>query len=714
MASGPIYVAFIWHMHQPWYLWPNSQTAALPFARLHASSAYYDMPWLLSRFENMRVTFNLVPSLVEQIQGYAAGEITDRAQQLSMRDPDDLGLDDQRYLLTHMCGGHPGGVLAASPRYGELLHKRGPGRNPDAIDRACRIFTHEEYRDLQVLFNLAWCGFAIEHESEVVAELRRKDSDFTEDDKRSLLKQMDRVVADVLDIYRRVRDSGRAELICSPYYHPILPLLCNMDDAERRIPASQLPEERWHEPEEARRQLRLGLDHHERTFGERPTGIWPSEGAVSEAALAVMAEEGVRWAASDEEVLAASIDSGGRPAADDLYHPWATDSGVRMVFRDHRLSDLIGFVYRDWDPDDAADDFIHRLRASGDAVSWGGLPPLVSIILDGENPWGWYPDLGEGFLTAVYERLENDNVLQPTTVSEYLQQYGTDRSVSGIFPGSWIAHSFRTWIGGNEHKRAWQLLTGALNCLKANESEADQEALEAARRSLMIAEGSDWFWWYCENQHTLDADIFDAIFRSHVAEVYERLGEQPPAAVEEPIYAEKISRLTREAIGRMRAVIDGRISAYFEWQPAALLRTSGLASAMQRSTYIIHEMYFGFDDQNLWLRLDTDGRAIDRLRGSRLEIVFDGDVEQTMEIAIPEDVSELVISGTLCDYAECAIDRIIEGRVPLAQLDVEPGEGLRLAVVVGREGHIVERWPELGFLQVRVPTAEEMAASWVI
>ncbi|MFW6438374.1 MAG: hypothetical protein ACOCZ7_05095 [Armatimonadota bacterium] len=706
-------IAFVWHMHQPWYLWPDSNRAALPFARLHASGAYYDMPWLLREFDDTRVTFNLVPSLVEQIQGYVDGQIVDRAAELSRRDPADLSLDDQRYLLTHMCGGHPGGVLAASTRYGELSHKRGVDRNPETIDRACRVFTEDEYLDLQVLFNLAWCGFALDNTSEIVHQLRAKDRDFTDDEKFALLDEIDRTVAIVIDTYAKAADEGRAELTCSPHYHPIMPLLANMDDAERRIPASQLPEKRWHEPEEVRRQLREGLERHEETFGARPRGIWPSEGSISDIALQIAADEGVGWAASDEEVLAASLDGRSRPAPRDLYRPWrAADGRMTLIFRDHRLSDLIGFVYRDWTAKDAARDFISRLKKAGRNAPTDDRPPLISVILDGENPWGWYGDAGEGFLRAVYQAIEADPELRTVTVSEHLDEFPAEDSLASVFPGSWIDHSFRTWIGGSEHRKAWNLLGGALEATKRHDG--DPAALERAHRHLMIAEGSDWFWWYSENQHTLDADIFDALFRSHCAQVYRELGDEPPAAVEEPIYAEKVSRLTREAVGPMTANVDGRITSYFEWHGAALLRTSGLASAMQRSHYVLQEIYFGFDEQNLWLRLDTDRPAAEGLRDCRMEILFSGDIEHTIVITGSHDGRPVEINGTLCKKAECAVDEIVEARIPLDVIDLDLGGTLKLAIVLGREGRVIERWPELGLLHVEVPSQEDMISAWVI
>ncbi|MGD9497077.1 MAG: glycoside hydrolase family 57 protein, partial [Armatimonadota bacterium] len=465
--TNRVHVALVWHMHQPWYVWPNSRYAALPAARLHACAAYHDMPWLLRQFDDTRVTFNLVPSLVRQLERYVAGETTDRALELSERPAADLTPDDQRYLLTHLCGGHPAGSMAVSPRYGELLHKRGPDRKPPTIDDACRVYETADYLDLQVLFNLAWCGFALANESEVVRELRRKDRGFTEAEKAALLAEMRAAVQRVLRLYAEVARQGRAELICSPFYHPILPLLCNMDDAQRGVPASQLPQARWHEPEEARRQLQHGLEHHERVFGSRPRGLWPPEGGVSDAALGLIADEKLSWAASDEEVLAASLDLEQRCPPESLYQPWlVADGRLSLVFRDHRLSDLIGFVYRDWAAADAADDFVCRLLRIADQCADSQRPPLVSVILDGENPWGWYPDAGEAFLRELYRRIEQADELQTTTISEYLEQFPATERLASVFPGSWIEHSFRTRIGGMEHLRAWDLLTDALEATK--------------------------------------------------------------------------------------------------------------------------------------------------------------------------------------------------------------------------------------------------------
>ncbi len=716
----PIKVAFIWHMHQPWYLYPGTQEAALPFVRLHACSAYYDMPWLLSQFGQTAVTFNLVPSLTEQLARYARGEATDRALELSRRDAADLSPDDKRQLLARFSTGHPSSSADASPRYRELSHKRGIGRNAKQIERACRELDEAEFRDLQVWANLAWCGYAMRAESEVVRELIAKDRGFSEDDKRALLDEMHATLTKVLPLYKKLGDAGKTELTTSPFYHPILPLLCNMSDAQRCIDRAQLPTTLWHEPEEARRQLERARRAHQETFGAAPEGLWPSEGAVSDAALAEIEQAGFSWAASDEEVLAHSLNAGAdnRPGAQALYRPYRVGEGhMSIVFRDHQLSDLIGFVYRDWTAADAAQDMVARLRRIAESRPTGGTerdePPLVTVILDGENPWGWYPDGGEGFLRALYAALEAEPAVQTTTVSDYLKRSPAQERLESIFPGSWIEHSFSTWIGGAQHRRAWEALAGAL---AATRRASPSDMLDRAREQLMIAEGSDWFWWYSEQHYTTEADIFDALFRVNVTEVYQALGEPAPPEFAEPIAQIAKLGFDREVAGLMQATIDGRVTTYFEWQSAALLRTSSLGSAMRRSEFAVAETYIGYDLENLWLRVDVVADALTGLRGHELHFVFEGDPEQCLILRWPEDDTQPQpqVAGELASAAEVGVGRIIEAGISLQALNAQPGTTLGVAIQLLHEGRSIERWPETGFLEFEYRGEEAAVDTWFV
>ena len=708
-------VAFIWHMHQPWYVWPGASEAALPFARLHATASYFDMPWLLDDFEDTRVSFNLVPSLIEQIARYAAGEMSDRGLRLSGADPADMNPADRRWLLGRFAMGHPSNAMEQSARYAQLLHKRGLGRNASRIDEVTEQFTTPELRDVQVWCNLAWCGYGMRAESQVVRDLVAKDRNFTEDEKHALLHEMQGFVSQVVDRYRQVAAQGKAELTTSPFYHPILPLLCKMSDATRRIARSKLPEKLWHAPVEANRQLVRARNHHQASFGHEPAGLWPSEGAVSDAALAEIGKAGFTWAASDEEVLAHSLDenASGRPAPKDLCRPWrAGETGVTLLFRDHRLSDLIGFVYRDWAPEDAANDLVGRLRRIASDLPSGGTPPLVCIALDGENPWGWYPDGGERFLRLLYQGIEKDPHLRTVTPGQWLAEHPATDTLASVYPGSWVDHSFGTWIGGDQHRRAWELLSGALEATHRYEAAGDSEA---AVEHLMIAEGSDWFWWYSTEHYTLDADLFDSLFRTNVAEVYRLLGIPEPPSVREPIAQTSEWGLDRDAVGVMKARLDGKVSSYFEWAPAALLRTGSLGSAMHRSDFVVGEVYVGHDLESLWLRADTMGRAISALQDHELQFVLENGAEHRLALRwLDGDHPHVEASGELGAAAEVAVDDIVEARVRLAAIGASPGDSVGVAVVLLGGGRLVERWPETGFVHFDLPTADALAGDWLV
>jgi alpha-amylase/alpha-mannosidase (GH57 family) len=708
-------VAFVWHMHQPWYLWPEGSEAALPFARLHGYAGYYDMPWLLARSPGVRVTFNLVPSLMAQLSGYAQGKITDRPLELCRRPAADLTPDEQAYLLRHFHAGHPDHLRDAGPRYGQLSHKRGllgTGAVPSASDPDLSV---GELLDLQVWMNLACCGYALRRESTVVRELWAKDRGFTEAEKTALLDELQAALGRVPGLYTAVRGAGQAELTASPYYHPILPLLCNMRDASRRIRREDLPEELWKAPEDAALHLRRAREQHAARFGEAPEGLWPSEGAVSDAALGLAAEAGFRWAASDEEVLLNSLrpETEGRSSPTELYRPYRVgDTGLSLVFRDRALSDRIGFAYRAWDPADAAADLIGQLRSIGAAWTDRNRSPLVCVILDGENAWGAYPDGGEGFLRALYAQIAAEPELQATSPGEYLREFPPTERLAAVFPGSWIDHSYRTWIGGAEHRRAWALLG------RAREAVVRADAGSRAERALdylLRAEGSDWFWWYSEFHEDEYEPVFDALFRANLGAVYGALGLPEPADLAEPISAVSFGWLIRSPAGYIHPTLTGRVTDYFEWQPAGLLRTSAMASAMHRSAHVVCEIYFGFDREALFLRVDTVGPAREVLADGALTLAFPGLPDRELTLAPgPGGAGAVTLTGGLAPAAQAALDTIVEARLDLAAIGVQPGQFLAFALSVRSDGRTVERWPQRGFIRVEAPAEDVVASSWIV
>lgn len=487
-----IYVAFLWHMHQPWYLLPDSTEAVLPWVRLRAAKDYYDMAQHLQR-TGFPCTVNFVPSLTEQLRRLSAGEL---------RDP---------FL--------PGGTKEAEEalRAGLIpLPLAGKGLSvPGRLECA---------EDLWAWFFLAWTAqTALEEDPR--AEHFRQPFSPTEKDVEELQRWQLELVTSVLPHYIALGNSGQIELTTTPFYHPILPLLLDSRVAKRPRPEDEVP--LFRAPEDAQEQAARALSHHTEVFGRKPQGMWPAEGAVSPEALALLADLGVRWVATDGAILAHTL--GRPPSPAELYQPWRLRQGsteIVVVFRDTVLSNLLSFTYGSWPLGQAVEDFVARLAAVG--RNWRGkAPPLVLIALDGENAWDHYPRNGRPFLLRLYQEIQKR--FRPTTVGSYLERFGPQGELSTLWSGSWIDADFRTWIGEPLQNRAWQALAEVREAL---EKPSDPQARAKALEHLYIAEGSDWFWWRSSRNPTPFALHFARIFRTHLTQAWRALGREPPSGLE--------------------------------------------------------------------------------------------------------------------------------------------------------------------------------------
>src|SRR2546422_929784 len=353
-------VAFVWHMHQPYYKDDLTSTYLLPWVRLRSAKDYYKMPALLDGYPKVRATFNLVPSLLAQIEDYGKAESVDLFLNLSQRAAGDLSGEERDFVLRWMRESPRALRVQQSPRYLELASR--------AVDAQ---FTMADIRDLQVWFNLAWCDPVWVENDRGLAELKRKDRDFTEQDKAILFAAQLERIRSVIPKYRELAERGQIELTFSPYYHPILPLICHVDSARSANAQIQLPERHFSHREDAERQIELGMGLFERMLGRRPKGMWPSEMAVGESVIGLAENAKLDWMISDEEVLARSLE-GNFNRDDHLYQPKrvAREGGsVAMVFRDSQLSNAIGFDYQRTSSVDAACDLLAETRDWLDAQS---------------------------------------------------------------------------------------------------------------------------------------------------------------------------------------------------------------------------------------------------------------------------------------------------------------------------------------------------------
>jgi alpha-amylase/alpha-mannosidase (GH57 family) len=531
-------------MHQPCYRDPLDGTVALPWVRLHALKDYLGMVRLLEETPDVHVTFNLVPCLVDQIEAYVQGKAEDPLQRLALKPAATLDEGEKTLALRWCFMAHRRNLIGRFPRFVELLERRGSKSDEASLDDAARRFDEQDLRDLQVLSQLAWFDLSWQENDATVRGLVEKGRGFDELDKQRLAEREAALLADVIPAYRRAAERGQVELSTSPYYHPILPLLCDTESYHEARPGAPLPR-RFRHPEDAADQIRRAIDRHAAVFGSPPEGMWPSEGSVSDEAVLEMAKAGIHWTASDEGVLERSLDrplqrdSGGtaRPL-DVLYRPWLrrTPSGdVAMVFRDRTLSDLISFSYG-LDPEKAAADLLERLRRVGEAWTAEDLPgePVVPLILDGENAWENYRDGGRVFLRSLYRGLSEDPGLRGVTVGEALAD-AAPKEIAHVFAGSWIRSDFSVWIGDADDRRAWELLADARDALDRHGPQAPPEARDRAWDAFRAASGSDWCWWYGE-EHNSENDLeFDRLFRRFLKSVYLQLGVLPPDALDQTL-----------------------------------------------------------------------------------------------------------------------------------------------------------------------------------
>jgi alpha-amylase/alpha-mannosidase (GH57 family) len=716
-------VALLWHMHQPYYEDLVTREHILPWVRLHALKDYYGMVALMKEFPRVRATFNLVPSLLVQIEAFAEGRAHDPYLEMGLAHAETLSPDAVAFILRNFFHAQRSRMIDIHPRYAELLALRA-GTSPADIAAAARRFTPADLRDLQVWQKLAWMDPDVQLSDGRVHALVLKGEGFTEEDKQVLRAAELDLLRAVIPAYRDRAEAGQIEIATSPFYHPILPLLCDTDIYRRTHPHSEMPRHRFQHPEDAREQLDRAAAYHERLFGRRPVGLWPSEGSVSDAIVPLAADGGFEWLATDELILSRTLgtfferDGAGfvdRP--NDLYAPYRLNAGGRAIacaFRDHVLSDLIGFTYASWPADRAADDFVTRLAEAARRAERAGLAdPVVFVILDGENAWEHFEGGGRPFLRAVYGRLSDHPTLRTVTMHEACHR--PERSLQGIFPGSWIDANFYIWIGHEEDRRGWDQLSEAREALSAP-SDVDPASAARAREEILIAEGSDWFWWYGDD-HSSDHDAeFDDLFRRHLRNVYRLLNKPVP----EELFATNIrvgaaASGPIEPTGLLAPVVDGEESSYFEWLGAGRVEIRDTFGAMHQSDRPPSKLtciHAGFDDSHLYIRLDTRQPARQLVaqghsfwltfltpEGCRLRTDFaDGRLEALLDARTPDGWARRETQ------ARVAAGSVLELAVPLA--DLGPARPTRLAFFVSLHGTAAEeteRHPTGRAVELTVP-----------
>ena len=689
-------VVILWHQHQPFYKDLVTGQYRLPWTRLHALKDYYGMVKLLDEFPNVHQTFNLVPSLVNQIQDYVSGEAQDPFLQVASRPAKDLSQQERRFALQYLFQANPVNVIGRYPRYRELWEKfHGMGDSPE---RAEKYFQTQDFTDLQVLSQIGWFDEYFLAEKDI-AELSRKGRNYTLEDQRFVMARERELLGRVLPVHAEAAKKGSIEISTSPFYHPILPLLCDTNMGAVSTPGLPLPQNRYRHPEDAREQLRRGIQLHETVFGIRPNGVWPSEGSVSEEAIAIAHQLGMKWMATDEGVLGRSLGInfardgfGNLPAnlAQTLYSVYryeSANSEMNLIFRDHTLSDLIGFVYSGMPPQDAANNLVHKIKDSAQSIIAKGRDAVVPIILDGENAWEYYPQSGREFLRRFYDALQNDPAMEAVTVSDAVARHKNPAPLKSLVPGSWINANFNVWIGAPEDNKAWDYLYHARNFYEQASPGATEKQRLLAYEEILIAEGSDWNWWYGPEHHSANDRDFDELYRKHLSNVYQALGGTPPDYLAQPIIAGVTRPLFTPQSAYIHPGISGDMVRYFEWMGAARYTADGRSGAMHGKQFLMDEVFAGIDEQFVYGRLDFAGKVPEEPFDVvvNLESWAKSGTKPRRELRLDAAVSNSRIRSwqltqgdkvldDLSDSARAVLDRNFEFRVPLTLLLAAPVE----------------------------------------
>lgn len=514
-------------MHQPYYENLLTHEASMPWVRLHGSKDYLDMVLILEKYPRIHQTFNLVPSLIEQIEDYCSSTIKDRFLELSYKKVSDLSAQEKDFIKNNFFMINKERVILLHPRYHDLFLKKESGAQ----------FTDRDYLDLQVWFNLAWIDPIFRESIPELKAAVSKARFFTEEEKRRVLDKQIEILKEIIPGYKKFSDSGQIEVTISPYYHPILPLLYNTRIAKEANIKTSLPKQNFSYPQDTAAQINDAVRLYQDKFGSKPKGMWPSEEGVSNQIIPFIIKAGINWIVTDEAILFKSLKKKKRDTRL-LYQPHyfkRREGTLNILFRDRALSDMLGFVYYNWNGAQAAEDFMKHLEEINRVFS--GEDALVVIAMDGENAWEYYPNDGHDFLNALYTRLSDSKTIKAVTVSEYLNSHPPKRQIKHLAAGSWIYGEFAKWIGSHYKNKAWECLAKARGELENFEAQAasrnpqvTSEKLKLAYKQMYIAEGSDWFWWYGD-----DHGYFDGLFRMHLSNFYKILDMEPPEYLKSPL-----------------------------------------------------------------------------------------------------------------------------------------------------------------------------------
>ena len=611
-------IAFIWHMHQPVYRGYTDEIYLMPWVRLHAVKDYLDMLLIMEKFPNLKLNFNFSPILIDTLYNFGFYGAHDIYSKLTVTPVAELSDDEKEFILNHFFDANYKNMVLHHEEYKKLYDKR-----YSSDDIGINDFSLQEYSDIMAWFNLSWIDPSWASYPKIDELRNKKNGEFSIEDRQAIIEHHRRIIRRIIPTYKKFQANGRIEISCSPYYHPILPLMLDMRDAEKSNPNIVTPKISSDMKDDAKLHVERALDRFEMYFGKRPNGMWPSEQCISDKTLQLFQKLGIRWTISDEGVLEQSLKTefirdfrGYQEDPYPLSHPYTYEhrgKTIDILFRDSVMPNLIGFEYPNHDSDKAANDLYQRIKSIHSKLQ--NSPDqnhLLTIAMDGENCWENYENDGADFLNALYQLLESDDGLETVLVSDYLEKEEKKVPLKNIHPGSWINRDFSLWVGDPTKNLAWEYLDKTRNDFLEFEMEnPDPELSKKAKEQIYITEGSDWYWWYGEPNDSGQDHVFDLIFRTRLMNVYHTYGKAVPEYLQKPLiyYVEERSRYPKASLENFDltgANID-------KWMNAGCIDIPSTPT-MQENRFF-NKICFGCDETNLYLRFDVNKYIFDKENG---------------------------------------------------------------------------------------------------
>ncbi len=601
-------LAIYWHMHQPVY--ELEGTYLMPWVRLHAVKDYLDMVLYLEKFPKLKLNFDIVPALLDSIIDYGENGSEDIHSQLSVANAENLTDEEKEFVINNFFNAKYETMVFKNERYRELHQKRFSSDNFQISD-----FTPQDYSDLMAVFNLVWIDPMHFDRYPRLKELWDKKSGYTQEDRIEILEIQRSIIKEIIPTYKKYIQNGRIELTTSPYYHPIIPILIDMKSSVKKTSTSKNLPNNLGMLDDAKMQINAAMNRVEDVFGVRPKGMWPPELCIGPKTVSMFAREGIKWTISDEGVLASSINfdfvRDFKGNLNDPYHllkvyNYKTRKGdVNIIFRDRSIPNLINFEYAGLNPEMAAGDLYEKIKnIQNKLLVSPDEKHLLTIASDCENCWENYLNDGIEFLENIYGLLGKDDTLETVLISDYIDSDKNKKNLKKIFSGSWIDKTFRYWIGDSEKNLAWNYLKKTKDAydsfIKKNKNSS---MFLQAKRDILIAEGSDWFWWYGEPNNSGQDFLFDYMFRERLKNVYSILGADYPEYLDKSIITtvDVPFKMPKKPISPS---MDGLSRSSVEWFNAGTMTL--LDGPVFRENKNVDKIDFGCDEKNIYFRLHVN------------------------------------------------------------------------------------------------------------